>query len=484
MMPQAMTNGAGRVGDDGMVGTLPPTAERPEAVRRIPFVRALLFHWLMPRRYGPHLAAGSWKRALSAHLAAALIAAGIVGGSVFADELAQSFRGEVGLHNIRAAVAGWVLGAAAASTALPAPSWLSALAILGIVPLVELILAALGTATIPWAAGGDRAASVWRRSVNNVYWSTTIVIPGAVYFAITNWINKSRPAWFGPEPMATAGLLLGLGVIGALFVLWMRMICVGAHRYVGPPQGPAFRPHEPRCDDCGYSLFGLPLAARCPECGTPVRDSLPGGRRRPTVWSRDEFHSEGFADLLRVQWAVIRRGAFFRTLPVHSGLAAARHFWWVSFLLMAAVWLAAARFAMSADAATTDGGVSMLPDAGPAVIVAMLWLFSLHAAVMLPAALWAQHRHGIADYRVAAIVCYYASPLMWPLVLCVTLLMFTGIDSVQLLLDRLPVLRTGWLILGAFEITVALLLGLILLSLWFWARRLHEALAAVKDANV
>ena len=112
------------------------------------------------------------------------------------------------------------------------------------------------------------------------------------------------------------------------------MLVIGAGRYVGKPDGPAFAPREPRCETCGYTLVKLRPETRCPECGTSVRDSLSGGRRQPTVWQQNELNARGFLDLIRLQWVVLRDRTFFDRLPVQSGLAAARHFWWGTYILI------------------------------------------------------------------------------------------------------------------------------------------------------
>ncbi|MBX3361419.1 MAG: hypothetical protein KF705_08290 [Phycisphaeraceae bacterium] len=50
--------------------------------------------------------------------------------------------------------------------------------------------------------------------------------------------------------------------------------------------------HDPRdeytllCERCGYVLEGLAQDGNCPECGTPIAESLPGNTRTGTDWQR------------------------------------------------------------------------------------------------------------------------------------------------------------------------------------------------------
>ena len=39
------------------------------------------------------------------------------------------------------------------------------------------------------------------------------------------------------------------------------------------------------CERCGYVLNGLPADGRCPECGTPLDESV-NYRRHPPAWER------------------------------------------------------------------------------------------------------------------------------------------------------------------------------------------------------
>lgn len=420
---------------------LPATALQPEPARQIGFFKAFCGYWIMPGRLGPHLAVDRMRRALGAHALAVLVPAfvSVVLWGVSQLRIADEYDADWGP---REGVAHAVLQTARDSAFAPVP-WIAPLLILGAVPLIELALIALGTLLMPWCADGDRASSVWKRSVKNVYWSTT-VLPWALLVGLL-------VSWLLTDALHTNHLqvLMVIVVACGLPVLLVRMWLVGAKRYVGEPDGPAFRPREPRCDDCGYSLIRLPVEGRCPECGLPVRESLPNGRRRPTPWQEHELRPRGFRELLRLQRVLLWDRSFFKRLPVHSGIAAARHFWWGTYALMIVGVLVIVKVAqlLSATWSAVDLGVASV------AVLLIAALFVVQAAVSFIACLLAQFHYGVSDYRVSATVCYYASPMMWP----VALLAATA-AAVGLWLTELTDAREtpDWLAWSVFGLAVVL----------------------------
>ncbi|MBN2560579.1 MAG: hypothetical protein JXQ75_06585 [Phycisphaerae bacterium] len=461
--------------------SLPPTAPAPEMPRKVGFLKALLLFWILPKRYGPYLAAGSFRRAFAAHslslIASLIVALAASWGPIGATF--HSFRS----GEIRVQLATWILDLAEQSTRTRW-SWLSAVVVTGCVPLAELLLVVLGTAVMPFAAGGDHAFSVWKRSVKNAYWSTTILLPASLLAAAAMRLGFHAGV-FDSRLVLSDDVALAIAssacTAAALFiVLLLRALLVGAHRYVGPPDGPAFAPREPRCDDCGYLIVGLPLASRCPECGLLVEDSLPGGRRKPTAWQQDQFRPRGFAELLRLQWAVLRGNRVFRRIPVQRDIAAARHFWWGTWIVVILCLLALLRatatlFPDDADLRLAMGPISMFIAPLP---------FALQSVAMFVGCLWAQLRYGIRDYRVSAIVCYYASPLMWPFMLVAFISMVLASGSFLQGLTRYRVGPLAGLSLNGAEFVVLVALAVGLVALVFWWLRLLNALRAARYANV
>ncbi len=465
------TNGAT---DTHVAPLLPATAPAPEPARKINFLKALLLYWLFPKRYGPHLAAGSWKRAMAAHALSLLALL-----AVFLPALAT----ELDRHDPRRLreQAAYAVLTMAAQTSQNSFAWVPALFIPLGIPLAEPGLVLLAILIMPWHAGGDRAGSVFRRSLKSVYWSTTILIPVTIPVWFSFWLHSvDAYQWVDQY-----GELLAAGVlilfVGLPVVLWIRMLLAGGTRYVGSPDGPAFAPREPRCDECGYLIIGLPLEARCPECGLPVGYSLPGGRRQPTVWQQNELKPRGFADLVRLQWAVFADRDFFKRLPVQSGLPAARHFWWGTWLLMLLAALAVLSLLNHLPLAEAAPPEMLLGEAITAMFVPLV----LQCLLMFAGCLHGQWHFGIRDYRCSAVACYYASPLIWPCVVLMIITMLLHWSPARSWLDSAGLQRMAefWGVSGSGILHLALLLMCLAVLVFCWLR-LGRALRDIQYSNV
>lgn len=459
---------------------LPATAPAPEPARKVNFFKALFLFWLLPRRYGPHLAAGSFRRALLAHVLSILLAAILLLAGSFYKDVS---RGMQELGSLRALLAAAVLEMAAETTRAGV-SWLPLAIALGTVPAAELLMVLLAIFVMPWCAGGDRAGSVFKRSLKNTWWCTTILIPVAAVWTPFILLGDRIDEWLkGNENL----LLLGLFVLTPLIpvVLLIRMLTAGAGRYVGKPDGPAFHPREPRCDDCGYLIVALPLDLKCPECGLPVRESLPGGRRKPTAWEQHELQARGFLELLRMQWRVLRQPDFFHRLPVHSGISAARHFWWGTYILVVFTMMAVLEVTfllLTGGDWRTDSMVLEATMFG--AVVAPTAPLVLQSLMMFAGCLYAQWALGARDYRASATVCYYASPMMWPAMGLTLLFPVLALRSVMDYFDELLPPFHEILYIDGSVLVGAVLLLLVLVTLILWWLRLCRALRSTQHANV
>lgn len=458
--------------------TLAATAPAPEPARRISFFRALALFWLLPKRYGPHLAAASFKRALAAHLIASLVFALLMGFvAVFVQSEEPKAWFELSLW--REQLAAFILEMASFTSGSDW-SWAYALMVMGGIPLAEVGLLALATVVMPFAADGDRASSVWKRSVKNVYWCTSFLMPGSALAALIYVLGNRSSNPFAGSAGELVLLLAAILAAVLLLILLMRAVLVGAHRYVGPPDGPAFAPREPRCDECGYLIIGLPLDSKCPECGLPVSDSLPGGRRRPSHWQEHEMKPRGFVEAAWMQWVIIRDCTFLRRLPVQSGLGSARHFWWATWALMVLLMLLLMRIGVSLLPVGGDWLVEMTPVSMGIAVLPLI----LQAVVMSTGCLGAQFRCGIQDYRVSAVVCYYASPLMWPFLLMALATVFLFLDPVSEFLRSVYQGQLGSVAFSAADIAQGLAILGAMTGLGFWWYRLARAIRGARFANV
>jgi hypothetical protein len=279
--------------------------------------------WFSPKRVGASLAASGWRAAIAAHIATLAVGWGLIlwAETYFMPNLFAARRSvlwvEVGAPQmtwsecLRGPLAAWASGLHGA-TAGPG-GWTQPLLTFAGIEVGAVLLA---VAMMPFAAAGERTRRLFGRCLRLAWWSTTMMILLGIGWLLDPLWRRllALPDEWHPVDFA------GLGLFG---VWWLVVLLRSGYRYVGPAEGPAWQARTPRCEKCGYEIVGLPLTTNCPECGRPVKESLPERRTVPAFAA-----AKTWADSVRAFWPTVRAAVtdqtFFDRLAVRRGHVPAR----------------------------------------------------------------------------------------------------------------------------------------------------------------
>lgn len=164
------------------------------------------------------------------------------------------------------------------------------------------------------------------------------------------------------------------------------------------------------CERCGYRIEGLPHDRPCPECGRPVRSSLPGARSG-SPWQNHGGQTGG----LRTAAAALRRpAALFEQIKIRGGEdepLLAGNIAATSLLLVLAAWLASLRAIWKSEGSLGAGTV--LGAAAVAAIVggfgSVIALHGLTAVEHWGVRFFGARRGWRVTRNVATSVCAHAS---------------------------------------------------------------------------
>lgn len=204
---------------------------------------------------------------------------------------------------------------------------------------IEIALLCLAFILVPWSAMDEPPRRTYRNTLRVVWLWTGTAVPFIVlhvaavnsltWFART-WSDMPTPLyhlflWWARGPLRWIArhhdeLTFAIGVVIAHLTLYV-LLAAGATPRMVPP-----RARPPICEGCGYNLSHIPTGGLCPECGTPVGESLRPGVHRPKKWEQGA-NLQPLGKLLGCAFeAAFRKRRFFRTMTTRRGMSHARMF--------------------------------------------------------------------------------------------------------------------------------------------------------------
>lgn len=327
-----------------------PPQDSPQPVRPvwIPWPIAILLaplFWLMPKRCGPHFVAAGWQAAIAAHLVWTIY--GIACFTMLArneqvyspiawltgrmpEQLGQSLLPVPTFwQSLQAPLSSLANEAFTANMAIQviavAIGWL----------LAEIGMVVLAAVLMPYITIGERTRYLFARAVRLVLWSSTLlallglgVLAIGLFMPASPRPNSATIFWPVTQPLSPGDIfsipsvVLATSFLG-IWALWLFIR--GGARYTGPAEGPAWQPQKPQCESCGYRLTGLSVESSCPECGSPVAESLPGRRRLSAFAAAPGLLARLRALPSTATVACLDR-SFYQSLKTHGQIALARQF--------------------------------------------------------------------------------------------------------------------------------------------------------------
>ncbi len=179
---------------------------------------------------------------------------------------------------------------------------------------VALVVLASALINLPFLSVGESYPRLLLRAGKLGCWSGTLVFCSLLVAVYCNM------RWLHDHALHIDVVYVMVAMVFlAQITLWRMMPA-----YSGKPIGPGWRQRRSICWQCGYELRSLRVDGDCPDCGEPVRASLPEGRE-PTPWCAARWYVKPLG-WLRTLPLAFRARPFSRRYECIRGFSAARTF--------------------------------------------------------------------------------------------------------------------------------------------------------------
>jgi hypothetical protein len=203
------------------------------------------------------------------------------------------------------------------------------LATVATVTVIEFGLIGIAWLLAGWGAVDEPLLSSYRHALRRVWLQCgQVIVVFVVVSAALIGLEQAREAWY---VRFFEEIMLFTVAVTCGWTIWCLLRAVGIKRDPTAPERP------PTCEACGYNLTMMALEGRCPECGTPVIESLGAENRAGSAWGHRKRIGRVRAWWQCLWQPILRPFRFGRQLSVRTQPTAHRGYLLINLLLIAGV---------------------------------------------------------------------------------------------------------------------------------------------------